>query len=97
MNQNTNVDQLRVVVAKFVMEGWIMLRLGGRGWLFVIEKKCIKKSEKWGKGEKGQFSGHKLNITNNMINRIIPLVTPSIILLVKILRHRIICLFEIPL
>ena len=33
-----DADKLNVVVAKFVMGGWIVLRLGGRGCLFVTEK-----------------------------------------------------------
>jgi len=41
------------------------------------------------KGERGQSLSHKLNITNNMTDKIIS----SVILLVKISRRRIICYF----
>jgi hypothetical protein len=44
---------------------------------------------------KGQLSGHKLNIIDDITDKIIPLVTLLVILLVKILCHRMIYLFLI--
>jgi hypothetical protein len=58
-----------------------------RGWLLLQKKKCITKNEKWGKGEKGRSSGHKLNIINDMTNIIILSITSSVVLSVKISRH----------
>jgi len=63
----------------------------------LLQKKCIRKKEKWGRGrwgEEGQLPSHKLNIIDGITNKIILLVNPSIILLVKISHHRTICLFE---
>ena len=39
LNQNMDADKLSVVVARFVVGGWIMWRLGGEGRLFVQKKK----------------------------------------------------------
>jgi len=58
----------------------------GRGDCLLQENKCIRKKEKWGRVRGGRSPGHKLN-TNNITNIIILLVTPSVILLVKILCH----------
>jgi hypothetical protein len=67
-----------------------------RRLLFVAEK-YTRKKEKWRRerGGKGQLSGHKLNITDDITDKIILLVTLSVILLVKILCHRMIYLFLI--
>jgi hypothetical protein len=67
-----------------------------RRLLFVAEK-YTRKKEKWRRerGGKGQLPGHKLNITDDITDKIILLVTLSVILLVKILCHRMIYLFLI--
>jgi len=71
-----------------------VLRLGGGGEGVVV---CCKKKKKtqgrWrskGGGEKGQLPGYKLNIIDDITNRIIPSVT----LLVKMPCHHKIYLFE---
>jgi hypothetical protein len=66
-----------------------------RRLLFVAEK-YTRKKEKWRKerGGKGQLPGHKLSITDDIIDKIIPLVTLSVILSVKILCHRMIFFFN---
>jgi hypothetical protein len=62
-----------------------MVRL--KGWLFVLEKKCIRKKEKWGRGrggeEEGRSPGHKLNITDEFTDIVILLGILSVILSVK--------------
>lgn len=47
-----------------------------------------------GGGEEGRSLGHKLNITDNFLHKIILLVTMSVMLSIKISRHYIICLLE---
>jgi hypothetical protein len=44
-------------------------------------------------GDDGQWSGYKLNIIDNITNEIILSGTSSVILLVKLLRHHMICIF----
>jgi hypothetical protein len=44
--------------------------------------------------EEGRVSGHKLNITDELTDKIILMVTPSTILSVEMSRHRMICLLE---
>jgi hypothetical protein len=63
----------------------------------LLQKKCIRKKEKWERGrwrEKGRSPGYKLNISDDITDKIILLVNPSIILLVKMSCNRMICLFE---
>jgi len=38
LNPNTDTKKLSVVVAKFAVRSGIVLRLGRRGWLLVVEK-----------------------------------------------------------
>jgi len=59
----------------------------GRGDCLLQEKKCIRKKEKWGRVRGGRSPGHKLNTNKNITNIIILLVTPLVILLVKIPCH----------
>ena len=42
MNQNTDADKLSVVVAEFVMGGWIAFRLEGGGVVVCYRKKIHK-------------------------------------------------------
>jgi len=71
-----------------------VLRLGGWGGEGVVV--CCKKKKtqgRWrskGGGEKDRLPGYKLNIIDDITNRIIPSVT----LLVKMPYHYKICLFE---
>jgi len=62
-----------------------MVRL--KGWLFVLEKKCIRNKEKWGRGRGGEEEcrspDHKLNITDEFTDIVILLGIPSVILSVK--------------
>jgi len=44
--------------------------------------------------EESQLLGHKLNITNDIINKIILSVTLSVIMPVTMQRHDVICPFE---
>jgi hypothetical protein len=44
LNQDTNTEKLSVVVAEFVMGGWIVLRLKG-GDDCLLQKKYIKKNK----------------------------------------------------
>jgi hypothetical protein len=64
LNQNIDADKICVVVARFVVGGCVVLRLGG---LFVVKQKCIRKKEKWGEW-RGGSSGHKLNIIDRIIS-----------------------------
>ena len=66
-----------------------------RRLLFVAEK-YTRKKEKWRRKREGngQLSGHKLGITDDITDKIIPLVTLSVILLVKILCYRMIFFFN---
>jgi hypothetical protein len=47
-----------------------------------------------GGGEESQSSGYKLNITDDIINKIIPSVTLLVIMSITMQRHHAICLFE---
>jgi len=50
------------------------------------------RNEEW--GEEGWAPGHILNITDGFFDRIIPTVTPLVILLVSMPHHCTVCLFE---
>jgi hypothetical protein len=56
-------------VEKFVVGGWIVLRL--KGWLFA--EKMYKEEGEMGEGggEKSWFPGHKLNIIDEFTDEII--------------------------
>jgi hypothetical protein len=59
------------------------VEIGGTWWLFIARKNAQERRRNGGGGGgEGRSSGHKLNIINGITNRIISLVTPSIILLV---------------
>jgi hypothetical protein len=60
--------------------------------MFVAKKIHIKEGEM--KREKNRLLCHKLNITNSIIDEIIPLKIPSVILSIKIQRYRTIYLFK---
>ena len=59
-----------------------------------MKQKNIHKKEREMKREKGQLLYHKLNITNSIIDEIIPLIIISVVLSIKIQRYRTIYLFK---
>jgi hypothetical protein len=65
------------------------VEIGGGGIDCLLQEKMHKEEREMGEGGRGQSLGHKLNITNNMTDKIIL----SVILLVKILCRRTIYLF----
>jgi len=88
-----NIDKLSVVVAEFVVEGWIVLRLG-KGGNYLLHKKYIRNKKKWEGKEEGWLSCHKLNISDGITDIIISSITPLVILLVKIWCHHMIYLIK---
>lgn len=62
--------------------------------MFVAEKITEERIRNGRRGEEGQISNHKLNITDRLTDKIILMVTSLAILSVKILYHHTICLLE---
>lgn len=81
MTQNTDAHKLNVVVIKLF---WTMLKLGGEVVVYCM-KKIQRKRRK--RREKGQWSSHKLKITNGYTNIIYLLVKSLVILLVTMWCH----------
>jgi len=68
-----DADKLGVVVVRFIVGGWIIFRLGG-GVTVCCRKKKHKKEGEMGEGEGGDEGWsiyHKLNITDDIIDKII--------------------------
>ena len=61
--------------------------------MFVAEKYAQERRRNEEGWEERRSSGHKLNITNGITDKIILSITSLVILSVKIPRHRMICLF----
>ena len=67
------------MVARKIMGGWVMLRLRLRV-VILLHRKVLQRRRNGGEGEKGRALGHKLNILDGLTNKIILMVTTSVIL-----------------
>jgi len=75
LNQNTNTDKSSVVEVELYWD-W-------EGDDCLLHKKNAQRRSRNGRGGgEGQAPGHKLNIIDGLTDKIIPMVTPSVILLV---------------